>query len=105
MRPPRTSCLRLSAKKAIRVRMVPSLREVPELGLGAELFLQPEDRLVLEHVADVAVGVEEVAEDPRAGRAGLEARRQPPLARALNAEGALLDDPLRPRAVPEVVGI
>ena len=82
----------------------PKVRDVPELWFGAEFFLQPKDLLVGENVADLAGRIEQVAEDARAGGAGLHTGRLPPLARALRAHVALLGDAARPRAVTEVVG-
>src|SRR5688572_21713641 len=77
------------------------VEEVEEARARAELLLEDEHALVLEHPADVALGIEQVAEDARARRAGLEARGQAALPRAVQAEGALLDHALRPQAVGE----
>src|SRR6266545_60221 len=85
--------------------MSSSLRrvEVVELRVRGELLFEDEDALRLHHATDLALGVEEVAELPGADGADLDARRVAPAPRPLDAEGALLDDALRPRAVAEVV--
>src|SRR5262249_17014590 len=83
--------------------LIASVHVVPELRLGPEVLLEAEDLLVRQHPADLAVGIEEIAEDARAGGAGLHARRVPPPARALNAERALLHDAALPQAVAEIV--
>src|SRR5512142_1872980 len=77
--------------------------EVVELRVRGELLLEDEDALPLHHLPDLALRIEEVAELARADRADLDARRVAPAARPLDAEGALLDDALRARAVAEVV--
>src|SRR5512139_2126135 len=77
--------------------------EVVELRVGGELLLEDEDALRLHHLADLALGVEEVAELARADGADLHARGVAAVARALDAERALLHDALRPRPVPQVV--
>src|SRR5437868_14325970 len=66
--------------------------EVEELRHRPQLFLQEEYALVLEDVADLAVGIEHVAELARAGRARLDARRIAAGACTLNAPRALLHD-------------
>src|SRR5262249_15901034 len=73
--------------------LMASVHVVPELRLGPEVLLEPEDLLVRKHPADLAVRIEEIAEHPRARRAGLDARRVAPFARPLDAESALLDHP------------
>src|SRR5262245_41658579 len=83
--------------------LMASVHVVPELRLGPEVLLEPKDLLVREHPADLAVGIQEVAEHARARRAGLDTRRVPALARPLDAEGALLDHAAFPEPVPEVV--
>ena len=79
--------------------------EVEELRHRVQLLLEQQHALVLEDVADLAVGIEHVAELARAGRADLDARRVAALARALDAERALLHDAPRPRPVAEVVRV
>src|SRR5262249_46072350 len=83
--------------------LIASVHVVPELRLGPEVLLEPEDLLVRQHPADLAVGIEEIAKDARAGGAGLHARGIPPLARALDAERALLDHATLPQAIAEIV--
>src|SRR5262245_53991927 len=83
--------------------LMASVHVVPELRLGPEVLLEPKDLLVREHPADLAVGIQEVAEHARARRASLDTRRVPALARPLDAEGALLDHAPFPEPVPEVV--
>src|SRR5437764_734110 len=77
--------------------------EVEELRHGVQFLFEQHHALVFEDVADLAVGIEQVAEFPRAGRARFDTRRIPARARALDAPRALLHHPSRPRPVPEVV--
>src|SRR5512141_2432432 len=82
---------------------VASVAEVPEARLGLQIFLQPEDALVRQHPTDLRIGIQQVPEDPRPGGACLGARRQPALPGTLDAEGALFDHALLPRAVSQIV--
>src|SRR6516162_9058326 len=71
--------------------LIASVHVVPELRLGPEILLQPEDLLVRQHPADLAVRIEEVAEHARARRTGFDACGIAAFTRALDAERALLD--------------
>src|SRR5450756_897036 len=77
--------------------------EVEELGHGVQFLLEDEHPLVLDHVPDLALRIQQVAELPRTDRAHLDARRVAPRTHALDAEGALLDDALGTRPVAQVV--
>src|SRR5512142_617111 len=100
---PRTTSRPQPLRNSLTPDMAASGRvEVVELRVRGELLLEDEHPLGLHHLADLALRVEEVAELPRADRADLDARRVAPAARPLDAEGALLDDALRARAVAEV---
>src|ERR1039458_4054132 len=79
--------------------------EVKEPRDGVQLLFQNQHAFVLDDVADLAMGIEDVAELTRAHRADFDAGGVAALARALDTEGALLDHALGPRAVAEVVGV
>src|ERR1017187_6691998 len=79
--------------------------EVEEPRYGVQFLFQNQHTLVLDDVADLTVFVEEVPELSRAHRANFDARRIAPGAGALDAEGALFDDALGPRAVAQVVSV
>src|SRR3974377_954141 len=79
--------------------------EVKEPRYSVQFLFEYEDALVLDDVANLAVGVEDIAELPGAHRADLDASGVAAFAAALDAEGALLDDALWPRPVAEVVGV
>ena len=81
---------------------LPQREEVVKAREGREVLLEDVHALGLDDLADLAVRIVQVAELARARRARLEARGQPPLARAVQAERALLDDALEARAVRQV---
>src|SRR5690554_925564 len=78
------------------------VEEVEEARARSELLLQHEHALVLEHPADLAVRVEEVAEDARPRVARLEAGGETPFPGPMQAERALLHDARGANAVREV---
>src|SRR5579872_6272234 len=102
--PPVVTTRTLPVTKRVKWLTVDTLGsiEVEELRHGFQFFLQEQHALVLEDVANLAVGVEHVAEFPGAGRARLDARRIAARPRALDAPGALLHDAARARAVAQI---
>src|SRR5512143_668750 len=103
MRLPCSTRRTLPVKKRVKSRSVVTVAsrsvEVEEAGDRVEVLLEHEHPLVLHDVADLARRVEDVAELARAGGADLDAGRVAALARALDAERALLADAPRPRPV------
>src|SRR5215471_13661664 len=85
------------------IALIASVHVIPELRFRPEVFLEPENLLVRQHPADLAVRIQEIAEDPRARRAGFDTRRITAFTRALDAERALLDNPPHAKPVPQVV--
>ncbi len=75
---------------------------VEESREGAQVLLEDEDTFMFEDVSHLAVGVQNVAELPRSGRADLHAGRHPALARPLQTECALLHDALGTRSVGQI---
>ncbi len=55
-----------------------------------------------EHLPDFGIRIEQIPEDPRAGRTRFETRRQPAIARAVQTEMAFLHHALRPDAIAQV---
>src|SRR5664279_1109062 len=94
----------MNCLKFLRLTMASHPVEVEEVGLGVQFFLELEDALVLEDLADLAALVQQVAELAGAGWADLHAGGIEALAGALDAEGALLHHALGPGAVAQVVG-
>src|ERR1019366_2381885 len=76
--------------------------EVVEGWEGRELLLEDIHALARDDLADLAVGIVQVAEFARAGRARLQARGHAALARAVQTERALLDHALGARPVGQV---
>src|ERR1017187_8246854 len=79
--------------------------EVEEPRYRVQFLFQNQHTLVLDDVADLTVFVEEIIELLRARRAHFDTRRIAPGTAALDAEGALFDDALGPRAVAQVVRV
>src|SRR5579872_5437635 len=79
--------------------------EVEEPRERIQFLFEHQHALIFDDVADLAGGVENVAEFPRAHRANLHARRIAPGAGALDAEGAFLHYAFGPGPVAEVVGV
>src|SRR5947209_6874890 len=87
----RPTLTRTNRANCLSIATVPSRSiEVEELRHRVQLLLEEEYPLVLEDVADLALGIEHVAELARAGRTGFETRRIAPRARPLDAPRALL---------------
>ena len=84
---------------------VTSADVIKEFGIGAILFLEPEDTLGGQHSPDIAVGIEQVAEFSGAHRAGFQTGGIPALPGSLHAEGAFFHHAPHARPVAKVVGI
>src|SRR6266545_3270051 len=79
--------------------------EVEKPRYRIQLFLEHQHALVFDDVTDFAIGIQDVAELARSHGADLHARRVAAVARALDAERALFDHALGPRAIAQVVRI
>src|SRR5579862_221724 len=77
---------------------------IKEIWTGVQVFFQNKDAFFLEDVANLAFGVEQVAEFAGADWTDFDAFGVFALARALDAERAFFDDAFFARAVAEVFG-
>src|SRR5664280_1881151 len=83
---------RITPGRDLAVASVISSPHIPDHGTGPYVFLEPERAPRSQKYRDVAVRVVQVTELASADRAGLGTRGGHAVARALDAERALLDD-------------
>jgi hypothetical protein len=87
--------------------MIKARREIIELRLGIQVFLEDEYPLVLDHKTDLALRVEQVPELAGPDGADLDACRVHPLRLpcTLHAVGAFFDHPDGPGTIPQVMRV
>ena len=79
------------------------LKEVVKLGICIQIFLEPEDPLILDDIPDLTLWIEKVSEFPGPRGTGLHTGRVHPLSHPLDTKGTLVHGTLHPRSVSEVV--
>src|ERR1017187_1981822 len=106
---PRRISFRLPRAKPLNRRMLSTAVscgiEVEKPRYRVQFLFEHQHALVLDDVADLAIGVEDVAEFARPHRADFHTGRITPVAAALDAEGALFNHAFRPRPVAQIVRV